>query len=471
MSLAGPAFLLFLVVVALALRAAAGRGRAALFVLLFSSLVFYATWNPFYLLPLSATICVDFLVGRGLGRTRAVGLRRLLLATSLFVDLLLLVAFKYFNLLAPLAWPLFGGEGAEPPFRLIFAAGISFYTFQSLSYVFDVYRGEQEPARSLPEYAAFVSFFPTLLAGPITRAETLLPQPSPRAWAATDDGVAQGLLLVALGFLKKVVIADVLSVNLVDRVFDLPGLFSSLEVLAAVYAYAVQIWADFSGYSDIAIGAALILGFRLKENFRSPYRSTDLSEFWRRWHISFSTWLRDYLFFSLPGKRPGTVFPYLNLVVTFTLGGLWHGASWTFAVWGLMHGLGLAFVRLVESRRGGNRPPAPSLPRRLFGGLATFHFVAFSWVFFRCSTLSQARDVFAVLLDLRPGFGNVSALVLAATATGLLVQLLPEGWLGALTRRFLALPVTAQAGLLLAAAAAARLASGSRPAPFIYFSF
>ncbi|KAA0252863.1 MAG: MBOAT family protein [Acidobacteria bacterium] len=470
MSLAEPAFLLFLVLVALLLRAASGHGRAAPFALLGSSLVFYATWNPVYLLPLAATIAVDFLVGAALGRAEGVGRRRLLLGTSLVVDLSLLVGFKYFDLLAPLAWPLLG-EGSAPPFRIVFAAGISFYTFQSLSYVFDVYRREQEPARSFLQYAAYVSFFPTLLAGPITRAETLLPQLARRSYLATDEGVGQGLLLVALGFLKKVAVADVLSVNLVERVFDLPGLFTSLEVLVAVYAYAVQIWADFSGYSDMAIGAALILGFRLKENFRSPYRATDLAEFWRRWHISFSTWLRDYLFFSLPGKRPGTVFPYLNLVVTFGLGGLWHGASWTFAVWGLMHGAGLAAVRLVESR--GRRGPrkAPSPARSLLGGLLTFHFVAFSWVFFRSASLSQARDVLAVLFDLRPGLGNVPALVLVATAAGLAAQLLPEGWLGALTRRFVALPVPAQAGLLLAAAAAVRLASGSRPAPFIYFSF
>ena len=250
---------------------------------------------------------------------------------------------------------------------------------------YHVYRGDAEPPRSYVEYLTFVAFFPTLLAGPITRAETLLPQLRSPAAALDAERGGRALFLIALGFVKKAVIADYLAISLVDRVFELPGMYSSLEVLTGVYGYAVQIYCDFSGYSDIATGSALLLGIGLKDNFNSPYRSADLAEFWRRWHISLSTWLRDYLFFSLPGKRPGTVFPYLNLVITFTLGGLWHGAGWTFVIWGLLQGLGLAFMRFLQVRGPrGKRPPKPAW-RTVMGIALTFHFVAASWIFSRAA--------------------------------------------------------------------------------------
>ncbi len=473
MTLGDPLSFLFLAAVAAGWRLLAARGRAGVAFLAASSLLFYATWNPLCVLPLLVTAAVDHAVGRALGRERRRAVRRLLVLASLVADLGLLAFFKYGNLLgatlAPLVHP--GSPDAWPPFRIAFAAGISFYTFQSLSYVIDVYRGDQEPAGSFLDYLAFVSFFPTLLAGPITRAETLLPQLRRGPAVLSDDVGGRALFLIALGLVKKFVIADTLAVNLVNRVFEVPGLYTSTEVLAGVYGYAAQIYCDFSGYSDLAIGFALLLGVKLKDNFNSPYRSSDLAEFWRRWHISLSTWLRDYLFFSLPGNRTA-LGPYLNLVVTFTLGGLWHGASWTFAVWGLMHGAGLAFVRLLEQRRrraGGVRPQGRL--RRLSGSLVTFHFVLVTWVFFRCSTLSEAADVFRVLADRTTGLGNVSAVALLAIVVALFAQALPEEWLPRATARFSALPAPAQAALLLAVAAGVRLAAGSAVAPFIYFGF
>ncbi len=194
--------------------------------------------------------------------------------------------------------------------------------------------------------------------------------------------------------------------NLVDRVFEVPGLFTSAEAGLAVYGYAVQIWADFSGYSDIALGSALLLGFRLKENFDSPYRAADLAEFWRRWHISLSTWLRDYLFFSLPGNRRGGAAPYANLVVTFVLGGLWHGTTWAFAGWGLIHGAGLAVQRLFESRRPRGSAPR-SAWRRALGILVTFHVVSFAWILFRCESGAAALSFLRVLFAGTWGLGNV----------------------------------------------------------------
>ena len=459
MSLVEPSYLLFLVAAALIFRLVAERPRIAPAVLLLLGLAFYATWNPLCCLPLLATATVDYSVGRALGKVTRPHLRRLLLVASLSTDLSLLVFFKYFNLLAP---------GA--PFKVLFAAGISFYTFQSLSYVIDVYRGDRDPVGSFVSYAAFVSFFPTLLAGPITRAETFFPGLESAGSPLKDEDGGAALFLIALGFVKKCLIADTLAVNLSNRVFDVPGLYTSVEVLAAVYAYAVQIWGDFSGYSDIAIGSALLLGFRLKENFNRPYRSSDLTEFWRRWHISLSTWLRDYLFFALPGKRPGTPWPYLNLVITFGLGGLWHGASWTFAIWGLLHGAGLAVHRFVQSF-GPRRPAKKGAVRRVLGTFLTFHFVAAAWVFFRCPTVGQALDVFRVLASGSVGAGNLTLPILAALGAGLAGQLLPEGWLPALQRRFVLLPAVAQASALLAVAALVRAVAGSAISPFIYFAF
>ncbi|MBK6403865.1 MAG: MBOAT family protein [Holophagales bacterium] len=258
--------------------------------------------------------------------------------------------------------------------------------------------------------------------------------------------------------------------NLVDRVFEVPGLFTSAEAALATYGYAVQIWADFSGYSDIALGSALLLGFRLKENFDSPYRSADLAEFWRRWHISLSTWLRDYLFFSLPGNRRGGAAPYANLVVTFVLGGLWHGTTWAFAGWGLIHGAGLAIQRLFESRR--RRGVAPRFGwRRALGIVVTFHVVSFAWILFRSESTEAALAFLRVLFAGTGGVGNVPFAAAAALVLGLAAHFVPARWHGAAEGRFGVLPSVAQAGLFLALLAAIRLSAGASVAPFVYFRF
>ncbi len=476
MSFTDTPYLLFLALAALLTRGAAslaarfGTRFLPLSLLALLSLLFYASWNPLYCLPLLVTALLDYSVGRALGREPRPWARRLLLAASLFVNLSLLLVFKYFDLFAR----AIAQSGSAPlPFRIVFAAGISFYTFQSMSYVIDVYRRDQDPADSPLEYLAFVSFFPTLLAGPITRAETLLPQlrRSPGVLPHAD-AVLQGLFLIGLGFVKKCVLADTLAVNLVNRVFDLPGMYTAAEVVIAVYAYSVQIYCDFSGYSDIAIGSALVLGIRLKDNFNLPYRSKDLAEFWRRWHISLSTWLRDYLFFALPGKKPGTLFPYLNLAITFTIGGLWHGASPTFAIWGLLHGVGLAAARFRQARaRKSPMAQRPSPARTVAGVLVTFHFVALTWVFFRCASLEQAVGLLRAVSYGGLGVANVPGSVALAIAAGLLFQWLPEDLFAKTRDLFLRLPAPAQAALLLLLAATVRHVSGSAVAPFIYFSF
>ena len=279
-----------------------------------------------------------------------------------------------------------------PVLPWVLPLALSFYGFQSLTYTIDIYRRDAKPAESYLAYLASASFFPTTVAGPITRISTLLPQWSKREMLTAQDG-GKALFLIGLGLVKKLLIADFLAESLVNRVFDLPKLYSGAEVLAGVYGYALQLYYDFSGYTDIAIGSALLLGITLPRNFNRPYAAQNISDFWRRWHISFSNWLRDYLYFSLPGLRSRwKIFAYLNLVITMVIGGLWHGASWTFVVWGAWHGIGLAAHRGWQALHGN---PKLTLTRgaRFLCGLATFHFVLVGWIFFRASSLATARDI------------------------------------------------------------------------------
>jgi D-alanyl-lipoteichoic acid acyltransferase DltB (MBOAT superfamily) len=278
---------------------------------------------------------------------------------------------------------------------------------------------------------------------------------------------SEGLLLIALGFVKKGLIADTLAEQLARRVFEQPLFYSSFEVLCGLYAYAVQIYCDFSGYSDIAIGAALLLGIRLKDNFRSPYRATTLAEFWKRWHISFSTWLQDYVFFSLPGNRRGSVRPYLNILITFVVGGLWHGATWGFLIWGVIHGSVLAFERRFVPPL---RPSAP-LWRRALGAVVTFHVVLVAWVFFGAESLERVGEIAHRLGAFTTGAGNVPASVLLLIVAVLALQWLPEVWADRAQATFWRLPALAQAACLLVVAAIVHHAAGSAIAPFIYQGF
>jgi D-alanyl-lipoteichoic acid acyltransferase DltB (MBOAT superfamily) len=344
--------LAYLALVGVALGAAsthAGRAVGRVLILFLVSVVFYHAWAAaqpgaykYLLALLGFTIVLDFYLARWIEASDDPRVRKLLLVTSLVSNLGILALFKYldFFTLDVLRLPV-------DPLHLILPAGISFHTFQSLSYTIDVYRREIRATHSVIELATFVLFFPQLVAGPIVRAAELLPQL--HALPAFDhDRAADGLYRILIGLFKKIALADFLGVALADRVFANPELYSSLEVACGVYAYAFQIYLDFSAYSDIAIGSAQLLGFALPENFRTPYRSASLQEFWRRWHISLSTWLRDYLYIPLGGSRAGGWFTYRNLILTMLLGGLWHGASWKFIVWGLLHGGGLAVTRAYQ---------------------------------------------------------------------------------------------------------------------------
>ncbi len=328
-----------------------GRALGRVLVLLLVSCVFYHAWAVDqrgaykYLLALIVfTIVLDYYLALAIEAATSQARRKLLLVVSLVSNLGILAVFKYADFFARdvLQLPI-------EPLDLILPAGISFHTFQSLSYTIDVYKGQIKATRSMTQLATYVLFFPQLVAGPIVRAADLLPQIE-RLPPFDHARAADGLYRIVIGLFKKIAIADFLATALADRVFEDPALYSSAEVALGVYAYAFQIYLDFSAYSDIAIGSAQLLGFTLPENFRTPYRSASLQEFWRRWHISLSTWLRDYLYVPLGGNRGGSFATYRNLILTMLLGGLWHGASWTFIVWGLLHGGGLAVTRAYQRR-------------------------------------------------------------------------------------------------------------------------
>jgi D-alanyl-lipoteichoic acid acyltransferase DltB (MBOAT superfamily) len=382
--------------------------------------------------------------------------------------------FKYFDFGAESLRALLASFGYHPPPLALHVAlpiGISFFTFESMSYVIDVYRRHIEPHPSYLEYLAFVAFFPHLVAGPIVRPRDLLPQLAGQARFSPELG-SEGLFLVALGLLKKVAIGDYLALNLVERVFGAPLGYSSLEVYTGVVGYALQIYCDFSGYTDIAIGSALLLGVRFPKNFDAPYTAVDIVDFWRRWHISLSTWLRDYLYISLGGNRKGRVRTYVNLIVTMLLGGLWHGASWTFVAWGALHGFALAATRAVREWRPGRVIPLlpPTLARAL-GVLFTFHLVCVGWILFRSESFRKAQVIFQKLAEGTHHHANLDWRVLLVLAVGLFGHFLPGAWYSAAKGGFCRLPAPAQAALLFGSLVLLRTVASADAVPFVYFQF
>jgi D-alanyl-lipoteichoic acid acyltransferase DltB (MBOAT superfamily) len=452
---------------------------ARLLFLLAASYAFYANWKREYLPLILASSTIDYLLALRIDAETDEGRRKRWLVVTVVVNLGILGFFKYWNFAVESVSTVVGAlRGAPPPdarsLLLGFAlpVGISFFTFESMSYVIDVYRREIPVCRNYLRYLLFVAFFPHLVAGPIVRPSNLLPQfdATPEL---TIEGGGEGLFLIAVGLLKKVMIGDYLAINLVDRVFDRTTSFSGLETLFGVYGYALQIYCDFSGYTDIAIGSALLLGIRLNENFRSPYQSTSLQEFWRRWHISLSSWLRDYLYIPLGGSKGGPGKTYRNLMLTMLLGGLWHGASWTFVFWGFLHGGALALTRAFQRWRGTRESDENHDPLwlRVLLGLATFHFVCLAWVFFRADSFGKALTVLRQIFTLTTFHPNLHGKILAIMALGLVTHLLPHGLFDRLKGAFIRLPAPAQAACLFGAAIALREATTSAVVPFLYFQF
>jgi D-alanyl-lipoteichoic acid acyltransferase DltB (MBOAT superfamily) len=424
-------------------------------VLVAANLFFLARFSLIYLaLPLAAS--VDFLVGLGIGRFQSPAKRRMLLGISLVVNLSLLTTLKLVPLLAGgrLAW--------------LFPLSLSFYCFQSLTYTIDLYFGEMQPTRSYPAYLASALFFPSMTAGPIPRTRKLLEQFSkPFALTAEDGGRA--LLLIGVGLVKKLLIADYLANNLVGRVFDTPALYSSVEILVGVYAFALQLFFDFSGYTDIAMGAALLLGIKLPENFRRPYLSFNVADFWRRWHITFSEWLRDYLFDVLPKRRKWPVLSYgYAFLITFTLGGLWHGISWTFLIWGVLHGLALGVVFAWKRVR---KFPSPHWWAKALGVFVTFHFVCFTWIFFRATSLENALAILRGLGGLSWSAGNLTPLLLGVMLLAAVIHSLPPGWFDASAALAGRAPFWVQGLAMAALILLIQTLAGRGSAPFVYGNF
>jgi alginate O-acetyltransferase complex protein AlgI len=372
------------------------KGRVRLLLCLGASYLFYGWWDWRFLGLLIFSTVMDYFLGLGIAATTNPKQRKRLLIISVIANLGVLAFFKYFNFFIESfqsAMSLLAVPTSPVTLYILLPVGISFYTFQSMSYTIDVYRREIEAERSLLNFATFVVFFPQLVAGPIVRARDFLPQlrrDHPFDW----NRVISGLALVLLGYFKKVVVADSLA-SVVDGAFQYADAQTSLGFIVAVVFYAFQIYCDFSGYTDIARGIARMLGFEFPENFRTPYFSRSFSEFWTRWHISLSSWLRDYLYIPLGGNRHGAFNTYRNLMLTMLLGGLWHGANWTFVFWGFLHGLYLVLQRLLEP---GYQKMMRTLkvPRALSGALSmavVFALTCFAWIFFRSQTFEQALTV------------------------------------------------------------------------------
>lgn len=499
-----------------------------LYVIAFSLFFYYKSSGIYFLLLLGSSI-VDYNLGNLVHRTTSEVNKKLCLAFSVVLNLGFLGYFKYSNFLVDITNNLTGSKFAF--FDVILPVGISFYTFQSISYIIEVYRKEIEPTKGYIDYLFFVSFFPQLVAGPIVRAKDFLPQIYQKLHVSQED-INRAFLLIIGGLIKKTVISDYISINFVDRIFDLPNSYTAFENLMAAYGYTIQIYCDFSGYSDMAIGVALLLGFKLPTNFRTPYQSASITEFWRRWHISLSTWLKDFLYISVGGNRKGTfagfLFPALfffgvivwgisfsstsniplilgvvslvifcltfllskdrertmftnvNLMTTMLLGGLWHGASIRFIIWGALHGLALAVHKIILEifpNKEENKKTILSSFTRVLSILLTFHFVAFCWIFFRAKDFATALQVIENIGKLTvdfnqwyvvaQGYKNVFALM----AIGYFWHYIPERVMVAVQNVFVAMPLIARAIVLGLIFWLVYATASAGPQPFIYFQF
>lgn len=443
------------------------RHRLRMLWLLGASFGFYGSWNPWLLFVIVFSAAFDFLIAQRIEASPSPQTKRLLLIVSICVSLGILGFFKYTNFLLDSAvsmFNLFGFDYRHPAFRIVLPLGISFYTFETISYVMDVYRGRLRAQRNFLDYALFIMFFPHLIAGPIVRPRHFLSQ-VPRAKRFDWNRLELGARLFLLGLIKKSAIADHMPA-LVDPVFASPADFSSGAVWIAVLCYATQIYCDFSGYSDMAVGIAHAFGFKLPQNFNMPYAACNITEFWRRWHISLSTWLRDYLYIPLGGNRYGTLTTYRNLIVTMLLGGLWHGAGWNFVFWGLYHGVLLAVHRAFASSRLSEGPFKPL--RTAF----TFLCVCIGWVLFRAQSMSDVGIILQRMFSWTGGQSFASAEVAIAVAAWSAVVLahLVASYVDVIAtlRR---LPAPVMAGGMAAAFLLVQVLMPHRGGAFIYFQF
>ena len=441
-----------------------------IFVTLFS-LYFYYKSSGFYFFILITSTIVDYnlakLIFLSTNKTR----RQLFMVMSLVVNLGLLGYFKYTNFFLNIFSSISGGEFHR--MDIFLPVGVSFFTFQSLSYTIDVYRGNLKPVNSILDYAFYLSFFPQLVAGPIVRAAEFLPQIHQPTWV-TKEMFGRGVYLICTGLFKKAIISNYISLNFVDRIFDAPTLYTGLENLFGVYGYALQIYCDFSGYSDMAIGIALLLGFKFSLNFDSPYQSKNITEFWRRWHMSLSSWLRDYLYISLGGNRKGKIRTYINLMLTMLLGGLWHGASFRFVLWGALHGAALAIHKAFSSLM--PKSNSESTLIKTLSVILTFHFVCLCWIFFRSPDMTIAGQVISqiftqfspqIFIDFIIGYKAVLVLMVI----GFILHFVPKSIEERAEHLVVQMPLAVKAILFVGMIVLVIQTKSAGIQPFIYFQF
>ena len=463
-------FLLFFLVVAAALVLLDRHFAQKKAMLVVASYYFYAQWDWRFCFLLAGSTTVSYIAGLLIGGSDDPRRRRLVLAAGVTLHLVILGIFKYLDFLVSSANQLarmLGLQHELPFVEILLPVGISFFTFHGISYITDVYRRDVSVCRAPLDMALYMSFFPQLVAGPIVRAAYFLPQ----LVRPSDEPipVAAALLLILGGMVKKVIIANYLATGLVDPVFAAPENYGGPDLLLATYAYAVQIYCDFSAYTDIAIAVAALCGFRFPRNFNQPYRALRLREFWQRWHISLSTWLRDYLYKPLGGNRYGRLKTYRNLMITMLLGGIWHGAAWKFVMWGALHGGGLAVERIFQSWLG--QRPATRLGV-IVSWVVVFHFVCLAWIFFRAEDFTVAGRFIAGLgSGWHQPIQQAQPAMAALIAIGMVGQFLPPGSFeraGELVGRVPYWGLGVAAGLMLAVINAL---GPEGIAPFIYFRF
>lgn len=450
-----------------------GRHTLKMVVTIAFSLYFYYKSSAECCFILLGVCISDYLLGLWMQASRNDAVRRIIVGINVCVNVGMLVYFKYFNLLAS-TWANFT-HGSYDTLDIILPAGISFFTFRSISYIVDIYRREIEAERNLLNYTFSLTFFPPLLAGPVVRAKDMLPQIKLHP-AATKEMVGEGLFMIMTGLIKKVIIADYISGNFVSRVFDNPSLYSGFENMMGCVGFTVQLYCDFSGYSDMAIGLALLMGYRFKANFRAPFKAQNPSEFWRRWHISLSTWLRDYLYIPLGGSRRGKARTYLNNFLTMVIGGLWHGASWMYLLWGAYHGLLLAAHKAL---RGVWRLPDElknTFGIRIVNTAITFTLIVIGFAIFRAESIDTLTAMATQIAgdfhaSVAPQFIESYLMIVLAIGAALVTHYAPGSWTTGLTNMYNSVPVLMQ-GLLLALVMFFVIqARSSELVPFIYLQY
>lgn len=442
--------------------------KMTLFVVAFSLYFYYKSSGIFFLM-LIGTSLVDWLISKQIDRSESRVAKKGWMWFSILISLSILGYFKYANFFM-WNWNQMV-QGNFQPMDIILPVGISFYTFQSISYVVDVYKGKIHPTRTWLDYVFYLSFFPALVAGPIVRADYFLPQVEQNRKASPRE-IWGGMWLIIVGIIKKALIADYIS-QYNDLVFNDPSLYTGVSTLMGVLGYTMQIYCDFSGYSDMAIGLALIMGFKLGINFDSPYQSRNLTEFWRRWHISLSSWLRDYLYIPLGGNRKGTFRTYLNNFLTMLIGGLWHGAAWKFVFWGGMHGVGLAVHKAFQ-------PLLRRIPDNFLtvfvSWLLTFVYVSLLWVFFRAATFEDSVLIIGNIfkdfnINQFPQFFEARMVWCIMMVALVVFHFVPQRWADVCQHWFIRSPWVVKLGVFLIAVQLVIEFMSEEVAPFIYFQF